>query len=182
MDKGGGETGSDLLPASAGSNLASSNGRLANGGATAEGQEQRCAFSPLGAQLEAPPPPLSRTAGDSPGSSVGSRGFHRNKKSRGCWREENAGEPLLLLVVQRGDHPLSEPGPLFLQGQTEWPVALYGGGFYDVVRAVGRPAVPLWLAAVLAAAARGRLRGKRFSPFTGAGKSGSCSKTWNFSF
>lgn len=32
-----------------------------------------------------------------------------------------------------------------MQGQKEWPVALYGGDFYDVVRAVWRPPVPLSL-------------------------------------
>lgn len=42
----------------------------------------------------------------------------------------------LLLIIHKGDHPLSEPQTLFLQGQKEWPVALYGGDFYDVVRAV----------------------------------------------
>lgn len=51
----------------------------------------------------------------------------------------------LLLITLKGDHPLSEPVPLFLQGQKEWPVALYGGDFYDVVRAVWRPPVPLSL-------------------------------------
>ena len=50
-----------------------------------------------------------------------------------------------LLIVHKGDHPLSEPLPLFLQGQKEWPVALYGGDFYDVVRAVWRPPVLLSL-------------------------------------
>lgn len=51
----------------------------------------------------------------------------------------------LLLIIHNGDHPLSEPFPLFLQGQKEWPVALYGRDFYDVVRAVWRPPVPLSL-------------------------------------
>lgn len=49
------------------------------------------------------------------------------------------------MITLKGDHPLSEPFPLFLQGQKEWPVALYGGDFYDVVRAVWRPPVPLSL-------------------------------------
>lgn len=51
----------------------------------------------------------------------------------------------LLLIIHKRDHPLSEPLPLFLQGQKEWPVALYGGDFYDVVRAVWRPPVLLSL-------------------------------------
>lgn len=51
----------------------------------------------------------------------------------------------LLLIIHKGDHPLSEPLSLFLQGQKEWPVALYGGDFYDVVRAVWRPPVLLSL-------------------------------------
>lgn len=49
------------------------------------------------------------------------------------------------LIIHKGDHPLSELFPLFLQGQKEWPVALYGGDFYDVVRAVWRPPVLLSL-------------------------------------
>ena len=51
----------------------------------------------------------------------------------------------LLLIIHKVDHPLSEPLTLFLQGQKEWPVALYGGDFYDVVRAVWRPPVLLSL-------------------------------------
>lgn len=39
MDEGGGETSSNLLPVSAVSNLASSNGQLANGRAIPKGQQ-----------------------------------------------------------------------------------------------------------------------------------------------
>lgn len=153
MDKGGGETSWNLLPASAVSNLASSNGQLANGRAIPQGQQLLCrvvhfhlADSNLSVhhwkhnhrwRLQCNIPVLLSseeslwTAADQEQAARSNQSFFFDFS--------------LLLIILKGDHPLSEPFPLFLQGQKEWPVALYGRDFYDVVRAVWRPPVPLSL-------------------------------------
>lgn len=60
-----------------------------------------------------------------------------------------------LFCIHKRDHPLSEPLPLFVQGQmSKWPVALYGREFYDVVKAVWRPSVLLSLTTRVTVATR----------------------------